>query len=52
MATSMLAGESAEVKAAVENYRLHGEVEEPDEDVKAKERKRSVISCALHRFEY
>ena len=40
----MLEGESDEVKMAVKNYRLHGEIEEPNEETKIKERKRSVIS--------
>ena len=39
-ATAMLAGESEEVQAAVESYRILGEIEEPDEDMKVKERRR------------
>ena len=44
LATKMLEGESEEVKAAVENYKLLGEVDEGDEDSKVKERNRLVIS--------
>ena len=44
VATKMLEGESPEVRAAVENYKLLGEVEEGDEDIKVKERNRLVIS--------